>query len=60
MVKLADRITNLQEPPKHWSTEKECTYLEEAKLIYKILGNKNTYLGERLSDRILAYNKFTN
>lgn len=60
MVKLADRITNLQEPPKHWSTEKIITYLEEAKLIYKILGNKNTYLGERLSDRILAYNKFTN
>lgn len=60
MVKLADRITNLQEPPKHWSQEKIIAYLEEAKLILKTLGNKNTYLGERLSNRILAYKLFTN
>jgi (p)ppGpp synthase/HD superfamily hydrolase len=33
MVKLADRITNLQEPPKSWGKNKILNYLNEAKLI---------------------------
>jgi (p)ppGpp synthase/HD superfamily hydrolase len=30
MVKLADRIVNLQPPPSHWSAEKRSKYREEA------------------------------
>ena len=35
MVKLSDRITNLQPPPKHWNKEKINAYREEAELIFK-------------------------
>lgn len=38
MVKLADRITNLQPPPAHWDSEKVERYREEGKLILNELG----------------------
>ncbi|CAM1340967.1 HD domain-containing protein [Tenacibaculum amylolyticum] len=55
LVKIADRITNLQKPPKHWSREKVANYCEEAKLIAKHLTNKNEYLNKRLNDKIMTY-----
>ena len=58
MVKLADRITNLQAPPAHWSKEKCAAYLEEAKIISEVLANKNTYLNQRLLHKIEAYQTF--
>ncbi|MBW1296296.1 HD domain-containing protein [Aquimarina litoralis] len=58
IVKLADRITNLQEPPKHWKKDKIQYYLEEAKLIGKILDNKNQYLTSRLQTKITEYQKY--
>ncbi len=60
MVKLADRITNLQKPPYHWSKDKIMNYLSEAKLINKILDNKNEYLNNRLRDKIIVYKNYTN
>lgn len=33
MVKMADRITNLQPPPHYWSGEKIQNYRKEARLI---------------------------
>lgn len=57
MVKLADRITNLQSPPKHWNKDKILNYLEEAKLIAKSLNEKNEYLTKRLESKILDYEK---
>lgn len=48
IVKLADRITNLQPPPKHWSSEKGNKYKIEAKLIFKELNGINDYIEQRL------------
>jgi len=55
MVKLADRITNLQKPPKFWGKDKIVTYLNEANLIDEILANKNKYLNNRLRSKIDEY-----
>jgi len=57
IVKLADRITNLQTPPAHWTTEKVKRYLEEAKLIARKLGKKNQYLDLRIEAKIEEYGK---
>ncbi|MDX8553747.1 HD domain-containing protein [Tenacibaculum sp. 1B UA] len=59
MVKLADRITNLQEPPKHWKKDKIQHYLSEAIVINKTLNNKNEYLNKRLESKIAEYKKYT-
>jgi len=58
MVKLADRITNLQTPPKHWSKDKIEKYHTEAKNIANTLSNKNTYLNKRLLMKIEEYKIF--
>jgi len=55
MVKLADRITNLQPPPGHWSAEKIEQYREEAKEILAALGDAGKFLSERLGDKLLVY-----
>ncbi|CAL2083201.1 Guanosine polyphosphate pyrophosphohydrolase [Tenacibaculum dicentrarchi] len=55
IVKIADRITNLQIPPNHWTKDKIKRYCEEAKLILKQLNNKNSYLNERLELKINEY-----
>lgn len=60
IIKLADRITNLQEPPKNWSLEKVKNYYEESKLISVELKGKNQYLNDRLQSRIDNYLKYTN
>ena len=58
MVKLADRITNLQPPPHYWSKEKINNYREEATLILEELGNANEYLAHRLANKIEAYQQY--
>ncbi len=58
IVKLADRITNLQEPPKFWGKDKILNYLNEAKLINEMLKNKNEYLNTRLKAKIVEYKKY--
>jgi (p)ppGpp synthase/HD superfamily hydrolase len=58
MVKLADRITNLGIPPKHWDNEKTKKYQKEASLILSCLGNSNIYLAKRLEEKIEEYNKY--
>lgn len=58
-VKLADRITNLQEPPKYWKKDKAENYQNEAKLIGKMLGEKNEYLNNRLQTKIEEYKIYT-
>nr|WP_309696285.1 HD domain-containing protein [Armatimonas sp.] len=54
-VKLADRITNLQTPPAHWSTEKISAYRIEAQQIHRALGEANVALAARLAEKIAAY-----
>ncbi len=55
MVKLADRITNLQPPPAHWSGEKIARYKEQARLIMRELGEASAYLAERLEHKLARY-----
>ena len=58
MVKLADRITNLQAPPAHWTKEKIHYYREEATLILEALGRSNEYLAKRLEAKIQNYQRY--
>ncbi|HNY12061.1 MAG TPA: HD domain-containing protein [Candidatus Wallbacteria bacterium] len=60
MVKLADRITNLQKPPAHWKSEKIAKYIEEAGVILKELAHCNDYLANRLEGKIKEYAKYLN
>jgi (p)ppGpp synthase/HD superfamily hydrolase len=57
-VKLADRITNLDEPPPFWTVEKRRGYREEARRIHAALGAAHEVLGERLAERIERYARF--
>ena len=58
MVKLSDRITNLQPPPRHWKKDKIAKYRNEARLILEELGVANQYLAERLEAKIKNYRKY--
>ncbi len=58
MVKLSDRITNLQPPPKHWNKEKIKQYRDEALLILENLGVANKYLANRLQKKISEYGHY--
>ena len=55
MVKMADRITNLQPPPEHWDDRMIERYRDGAKLIYKELAPASEFLGERLRVKIDGY-----
>jgi len=55
MVKLADRITNLQPPPDEWSNSKRQTYLEQAREILAALEGASPRLSRRLAEKIRAY-----
>ncbi len=55
MVKLCDRITNLQPPPKHWNKDKIDKYRAEASFILEQLGEANQFLAERLKSKIESY-----
>jgi guanosine-3',5'-bis(diphosphate) 3'-pyrophosphohydrolase len=58
MVKLSDRITNLQPPPKHWDKTKITKYKNEATTILEALSEANNYLAERLGLKINEYHKY--
>lgn len=60
MVKLADRITNLQEPPYYWDKDKKEKYRKEAEVIRETLSDKNTYLNKRLEEKIEEYQVYLN
>ena len=55
MVKLADRITNLQAPPPDWTREKMAAYKIEALKIFDVLGEASSFLAARLREKIAAY-----
>jgi (p)ppGpp synthase/HD superfamily hydrolase len=58
MVKLADRISNLQPPPKHWTVEKMQSYQQEACQIYEALHTASPFLAIRLQQKIEGYIKY--
>ena len=55
VVKLADRVTNLQTPPPHWSKDKIAAYHREAEQILEALGPASDHLSARMRTRLAAY-----
>jgi len=55
LVKLADRIVNMQPPPKHWDGTKIAQYKAEARTILAALGEASPLLAARLAQKIEAY-----
>jgi (p)ppGpp synthase/HD superfamily hydrolase len=55
MVKMADRISNLQLAPFYWNNEKILKYRYEAQLIYDSLSGANSILAQRLKMKINEY-----
>ena len=55
IVKLADRISNLQPPPARWSKEKRTRYRDEAENILDALGPASPYLAARMRRMIDGY-----
>ncbi len=58
LVKLADRIANLEQPPEHWSPQKRAAYRDEAKVIHDGVGSAHAGLAARLEARRQAYLAF--
>jgi (p)ppGpp synthase/HD superfamily hydrolase len=58
MVKLADRVTNLADPPRSWTPEKRRAYRDEAIAIADALGAASPALEARIRARIAAYQAF--
>ncbi|MDJ0753685.1 MAG: HD domain-containing protein [Ardenticatenaceae bacterium] len=58
LVKMADRITNLSEPPYDWDRSKRQNYQQEARLIYDALHGANKQLADRLLAKINAYSQY--
>jgi (p)ppGpp synthase/HD superfamily hydrolase len=58
MVKLADRITNLQPPPRDWTPAKCRAYRIEAETIADTLGDASAVLLARLRNRIAGYQRY--
>lgn len=58
LVKLADRITNLQEPPARWGADKRRRYRDEASVILRELGPASAYLAGRMQAKIAAYQRY--
>ncbi len=60
IVKLADRITNLQEPPKDekWDYAKTKKYQEQARVIAGELGYAHAYLKRRIEAKIEEYTQY--
>ena len=57
-IKLADRITNLQKPPKTWDNFKRDKYCKEAQIILEKLEGGNQYLENRLREKISEYEQY--
>jgi (p)ppGpp synthase/HD superfamily hydrolase len=55
MVKLADRVTNLQPAPAHWDAEKRTRYRDEAIQIADALAGASAALDARIRAKIAAY-----
>ena len=55
MVKLADRITNLEPAPHYWTTEKKQKYRAEAQDIHDALGEAHAGLAARIRQKIAEY-----
>ncbi len=55
IVKMADRITNLQPAPHYWTNEKKERYKSEAEFILRELGEASEFCAARLKMKIDKY-----
>lgn len=55
IVKLCDRLVNLDPPPRAWSEEKVCGYAEEAREILAALGDVDVVLARRFEEKLRRY-----
>ena len=58
MVKLADRITNLQPPPRNWKPDRIRDYHRESGVILEALADASPFLAERLGSKLREYADF--
>jgi (p)ppGpp synthase/HD superfamily hydrolase len=58
LVKLADRITNLEPAPPAWGRAERAAYSREAGTIVSALGSASPFLAQRLRERIPRYQAF--
>jgi len=58
MIKMADRISNLQAPPSYWNQDKIKQYQTEAESILEALQDASPYLQKRLRHKIDEYGSF--
>ena len=55
IVKMADRIVNLNPPPTHWTQKRITDYHDELEVIYHRLNAANPALADRLKQKIKHY-----
>lgn len=55
VIKMCDRIINLQKQPAHWGSEKILEYYEESLSILEMLGESSEYVSKRLMRKIELY-----
>ncbi len=58
MVKLADRVSNLQYPPFNWAQAKIKAYWESSKIIHKELKSASSFLENRLEEKLKNYKQY--
>ncbi|MCP8467419.1 HD domain-containing protein [Pseudomonas sp. ZM23] len=58
IVKLCDRITNLQPPPSTWARSKISEYHAESQRILAVLGHAHEPSAERLREKIDNYRRY--
>lgn len=58
MVKLADRVANLQSPPRHWPISKLTNYHAQAIEILETLASASDTLSHRLAAKIRQYRQY--
>ncbi len=58
IVKMCDRIVNLDSPPQSWSREKISSYRDESREIHRMLGHSDTDTANRLMEKIESYKKY--
>jgi (p)ppGpp synthase/HD superfamily hydrolase len=58
VVKMADRVANLGEPPHYWKLEKREAYKAEAQIIWDFLHEADETIAKRLKEKIEAYEQY--
>ena len=58
MVKMADRICNLQPPPAGWPGSRIAAYYEESLIIHDSLKHLSPRLADRLKSKIVDYRRY--